>query len=33
MHRINIPQDRLYEAFKNHTSKLLDKKDIKLLEI
>lgn len=32
MHRINIPQDRLYEAFKNHTSKLLDKKDIKLLD-
>ena len=32
MHRINIPQDRLYEAFKKHTSKLLDKKDIKLLD-
>jgi len=33
MHRINIPQDKLYQAFKNHTSNLLDKRDIRLLEI
>ena len=33
MHRVNIPQNRLYEAFTNHASKLLDKRDVRFLDL